>query len=153
MALKANVQAVGKYVGIDKAGQVTSDPSAAVGRLPVFTDHESLRTLVSCARAAGGQVRVGSDHRGDFGGRLGHADGFRLIDDTVVVDLHFLKSARDRNAVLEVATKTPALIALSADGDATFTIRDGRAFLRFATLGSVDLVSEGACTPGGLFSD
>ena len=148
VALKAGVQAVGKYVTIDRDGKITDDPGRATGRLPVWTDRESLNSLVSCAREAGGKIIAGTDHSGNFGGRLGHVEGFRLVDDAVLCDVHLLKSARNRGLVLESAEKTPSLIALSADGDADFEVRSGRAYLRFRSLGSIDLVDRGAATRG-----
>jgi hypothetical protein len=147
-ALKANVACAGKFVAVDRDGKITDDPGKAVSRLPVWTDNESLRSLVSCAREAGGTVRSGTDHRGDFGGRLGHVAAFRLVDDAVLVDLHLLRSSRNRAIVLETASASPELISLSADGDADFEIRNGRAYLRFKTLASIDVVDQGAATMG-----
>lgn len=146
--MRAGVQAVGKFIAVDRDGKVTDDPSRAAARLPVWTDAESLRTLVCCARDAGGQVAAGTDHRGDFSGRLGHVCGFRVVGDAVLADLHLLRSSRNRGVVLEVASATPDLIALSAAGDADFEIRAGRAYLRFRSLTGVDVVDQGAATHG-----
>lgn len=146
VAMQSGIQATGRYAFVDRDGRITEDPARATGKLAIWTDSASLDSLLCAARAAGGTVRSATDHRTDFSGRLGHADNFHRSGDKVLCDVHLLQASPHRKLVLEAAASTPGLLALSAAGDATFALRDGRAYLRFESLSSLDLVGEGAVT-------
>jgi hypothetical protein len=148
---KANVQAQGKVVFLDKAGAITRDAKLAVRELPVFTDEKFLETLMSSAAKVGPRVKSREDHNDAIGARAGFFDGFKLEADRVVADLHLFASYRNRDIVLETAAKTPEEIGLSIDFIPEFEIQGDRALMRVQKLTAVDIVDEGAITPGGLF--
>lgn len=149
---KANVRALGKVVLLDKAGAITYDEDKAVKELPVFTDDKFLDTLMSSSVDAGPRVKAREDHDDSIGARAGFFDAFKKTEDgRVVADMHLFSSYRNRDVVLETADKTPGEIGLSIDFIPTFEILADRALMRCKKLLAVDIVDEGAITPGGLF--
>lgn len=152
---QAGVVAVGKYVLLDKNGQLTRDPELAVRKLPVVTDEKTLDTLLAAAQDAGGVVKVRSDHNDSLGARAGFAANFRMVRDAdkprVATDLNLNSSYRDREIVLETAKKTPALLGLSIDFLPEYEILPDKALMRVRELYAVDIVDEGAVTHDGLF--
>lgn len=149
---KANVQAQGKFVLLDKSGAITRDESLAVTELPVFTDDKFLQTLMSAAEEAGPRVKAREDHDDAIGARAGYFDAFRKTDDgRVVADMNLFAAYRNRSVVIETAAKTPEEIGLSIDFIPEFEIQGDRALMRVQKLIAVDIVDEGAITPGGLF--
>lgn len=149
--MKSGVQATGKFVLIDKLGKVTKDPEQAVGKLPIFTDAETLNTLLGAAQDAGGRVKSRSDHDGDLSARAGYTANFRMGEGRVVADIYLNKSYRDRETVLETAQKTPELIGCSIEAPCTYVLEKDKALMRVTELFACDIVDEGAVTPGGLF--
>ncbi len=148
---KAGVQAQGKLVFLDKAGKIVFDEELAVRKLPVFTDAKMLETLMSAAAAVGAKVKAREDHDDSIGARAGFFDAFKLEGDRVVADMHLFASYRNRDVVLETAANTPEEIGLSIDFIPEFEILADRALMRCKKLIAVDIVDEGAITPGGLF--
>jgi hypothetical protein len=65
--------------------------------------------------------------------------------------MHLFLAYRNRAVVLETADKTPEEIGLSIDLTPEFEIDGDRALMRVLELSAVDIVDEGAITPGGLF--
>ncbi len=148
---KSNVQALGKFVWLDAKGQITRDPEEMASEIPVYTDETTLSTLMAAAQAAGKRIKVRRDHVDEIEARVGYADGFKLTDDgRVTSDIHIFKSYGKRELVLETSLETPEEIGLSIDFTPTFEIRDGKALMRVSELHAVDIVDEGAITPGGL---
>lgn len=148
---KANVEATGKFVMIDKAGRITFDPEEADHRLQVTTDSTTLDTIMTAAAAMGGRLKVRSDHDDALGSRAGYADNFKRIGDLIACDLHLFDAYKDRAIVLETAAETPDQIGLSIDCLATYAIKSGQALMRVTKLEGVDIVDGGAITPNGLF--
>jgi hypothetical protein len=149
---KADVQAQGKVVMIDKAGAITRDEKLCAKELPVFTDAKFLETLMAAAAKAGPRVKAREDHDDSIGARAGFFDAFKLTTDgRVVADMHLFLAYRNRSVVLETADKTPEEIGLSIDFLPEFEIQGDRALMRVKKLTAVDIVDEGAITPGGLF--
>ena len=148
---KSGVRAKGKYVLLDASGNITRDPKQAKSRLPVFTDEKFLDTLMGAAQDAGGKVKVRSDHDDALQARAGYATNFRRLEDRVICDIHLLKSYRDRATVIETAASSPELIGCSIDFVPSFEVQKDKAIMRAELLTAVDIVDEGAVTPGGLF--
>jgi hypothetical protein len=148
---KAGVIAEGKYLYLDKAGQPTRDPAAAVQRLAVTTDETTLDTLLAAVKDAGGKLRVRSDHDDALSARAGYATNFRKTGDLVICDIHLLDSYRDRGQVLEVSNETPELIGMSIDFEPSFFISKNSAAMRVEEIYAVDIVDAGAITPNGLY--
>lgn len=147
----SGVQATGKVVLLDKNGAVTRDEKLGVKKLPVFTDGETLTTLMAAAAAAGKRVKTREDHDDSIGARAGFASEFLLTDDgRVTADIHLFESYRNRDVVMDTAEATPDKIGLSIDMDPRFDVVDGRAMMRIIKLHAVDIVDEGAITPRGL---
>lgn len=148
---KAGVEATGKIVMLDARGQVTRDETLCAKTLPVFTDGETLKTLMAAAAAGGGRFKSREDHDDAIGARAGYTTGFRLDGDRVAADVHLFASYRNREIVLEAADLTPEEIGLSIDFTPRYEIANGRALMRVVTLHGVDIVDEGAITHGGMF--
>lgn len=147
----SGVQATGKVVLLDKDGVVTRDEKLGVKKVPVFTDDETLKTLMAAAAAAGKRVKTREDHDDSIGARAGFASEFLLTDDgRVTADIHLFESYRNRDVVMDTAEATPDKIGLSIDMDPRFDVVDGRAMMRIIKLHAVDIVDEGAITPRGL---
>lgn len=148
---KSGVQAKGKYVMLDSSGSLTYDEAKMTSKVPVFTDDRFLETLMGAAQDAGGRVKVRSDHDNSLGARAGFAMNFRRDGARVACDLYLNQSYKDRDTVIETANKTPELIGCSIDFIPTFDLEKGKALMRVSELSAVDIVDEGAVTPGGLF--
>ena len=148
---KSGVIAMGKFIYIDRGGAITKDVTQAVRKIAVGTDEVTLESLLLAAEAAGGKIKVRSDHNDDIGARGGYADNFRRTGDRVVCDLHLFDSYKDRDVFLETAQKTPELAGLSIDFKPTFQIKNDVALMRVSDLIAVDIVDEGAITGDGLF--
>lgn len=148
---KAGVQATGKFIHLDKDGKLTRDLEKSVKKLPVFTDDETLNTLLGAAQDAGGRVKSRSDHNDTLSSRAGYTKNFRREGDRVVADLHLNKSYKDRDMVLETSKETPELIGCSIEAPCTYVIQEGKALMRVTELLACDIVDEGAITPNGLF--
>jgi hypothetical protein len=147
---KAGVRALGKFVFLDAQGERTLDPEKAARKVPVFTDEETLKTLMTAAVKEGGRVKCREDHDDSVGARAGLAETFTRDGDRVTVDLSIFEAYRNRAIFLETAQKTPEAIGLSMDIDPTYEIRGDRAFMRVRQLFAVDIVDAGAVTPDGL---
>ena len=147
---KSGVRAIGKFIMLDAQGQRTLDEEKAVREVPVYTDDETLKTLMQAAVKAGGRVKCREDHDDSVGARAGYAEGFKLEDGRVSVDIQTFDSYRNRAVFLETASKTPGEIGLSIDMIPEFEIRGDRALMRIKSLEAVDIVDAGAITPGGL---
>lgn len=160
---QAGVEATGKFVLLDKDGNLTRDPKLAARKLQVVTDEQTLDTIMTSADQAGGVLKVRSDHDDSLEARAGYADNFKkipagketgsdvVLQARVICDLHLNDSYRDRDVVLETASKTPKLIGLSIDMLPEFEIFNGKALMRISELYGVDIVDEGAITHAGLF--
>lgn len=148
---KAGVQAAGKRVFLDKDGKVTFDEELMVKELPVYTDQKTLDTILSASAVAGPKIKAREDHDDSIGARAGFFDMFTKDGDRLVADMHLFAAYRNRDVVLETADKTPLEIGLSIDFIPTFELLPDRALMRCKELLAVDIVDEGAITPGGLF--
>ena len=147
---KAGVRAIGKYVFLDAQNERTIDPTKAARKVPVYTDEETLKTLMTAAMKEGGRVKVRENHDDSIGARAGSAEMFTRDGDRVTVDLSVFDAYRNRAVFLETAQKTPEAIGLSMDIDPTYEIRGDRAMMRVRQLFAVDIVDAGAVTPDGL---
>ncbi len=140
---------------IDKNGAITRDEKLSVKKLPVWTDAKTLETLMVAAKAAGKRLKAREDHDDSIGARAGYFDSFKRISDAtgdrVGADMHIFKSYRNRAVMLETAAETPEQIGLSIDMTPSFELAGDRALMRIEQLHAVDIVDEGAITPGGLF--
>jgi hypothetical protein len=151
VVMAGGVEAAGKFVMLDGSGKRTLDPAKARRRLPVWTDARSLHSLLAAVAEVGGRLKTRVDHNDSIEARAGYADNFRLVGADVVCDLHLNASFSQRDAVLEIATRTPELMGISISFDAAFELENDRAFMRVLAVDAADLVDEGAVTPGGLF--
>lgn len=148
---KSGVQATGKTLFLDSKGAITRDEKLAARKLPVFTDDKTLDTLMAAAAGAGPRVKVREDHDDSLGARAGYASAFvKTTDGRVTTDLRLFQEYRNRALVLETATETPSEIGLSIDFRPSFEIVGDKAMMRVEELYAVDIVDEGAITPGGL---
>jgi hypothetical protein len=152
---QAGVKALGKFIFLDKSGKLTRDEDEATEKLPVYTDEETLDTLMAATSENGGVFKIRSDHDDSLDARAGYAVNFRRDGNRVAADLKLNDSYRDRDIVLETAAKTPRLIGLSIDMVPSFEItgkgEERRAMMRIDRLIAVDIVDQGAITHDGIF--
>lgn len=149
---KSGVPLKGHSVMLDKNGGFTKDEKLCVKKIPIFTDARTLETLMAAAAVASARLKVREDHDDSVGARAGFADAFKLTSDgRVIADLHIFDSYRHRGVVLETAAKTPEAIGLSIDFTPVFELNGDHALMRVEKLHAVDIVDEGAITPGGMF--
>lgn len=111
-------------------------------------------TLAQIKEAAdkSGTIKVGLDHFSGFNGIAGSLREFRVEGDHLRADLHLLENHPARERILEMAEKMPATFGLSISYLGTDEEKDGAAFARVTELLSVDLVSDPAANPTGLFA-
>jgi hypothetical protein len=151
---KAGVQALGKAVMLDGAGNITRDPKLATSKVPVYTDDKTLETLMAATKLAGPKFKVREDHDDKLEARIGFSANFKKDGDRVSADLTVFKAYRNRELLFETAAETPDLIGLSIDAflefELTGTGDDRKALMRVLELDAVDIVDAGAITPGGL---
>jgi hypothetical protein len=134
---------INKALGIIKNVRVLEKGIARGHNLLV--DDESLQTALQAAQANPGGVRVKVDHGTGAAALVGYLTAFRIQEKTLFADLHLLKSAPQRDLIIEVAETNPALLGLSIAFDMT---PEGEASgtVRVARLRSVDVVDLPAAT-------
>ena len=142
----------GKFILVDTAGNITKNPNQANKRLQVWTDEESLTTLLVALEAAGPKLKVRTDHSDDVADRVGYADSFGRQGASVTCDLHLFASADARNIILETAARSPELLGVSVSFIPRFEIRPDRALLRVVAVEACDIVDEAAANRS-LFPD
>ncbi len=85
-------------------------------------------------------------------GIAGSLRAFRIDGDQLRADLHLLEPHPARERILEMAEKMPASFGLSIAYLGGDEEKNGTAFARITELLSVDLVSDPAANPTGLFA-
>ncbi len=149
---RSGIFAAGKFVYTGPGGTVSPTGGAGFKKLGLFADDGFLDSLLAAVKAAGGKIRVRSDHDDTLASRAGYATNFKKAGDRVVCDLNFFDAYRDRAVVLEAAEETPELIGLSIDFVPSYLIQPDKAVMRVDSISAVDVVDCGAITPRGLLA-
>lgn len=129
---------------------ITEGPALGHG---VYIDSTTLQQVMLAAQNYAGGLKVKMDHGGGAGDIVGYIDSLRIIGPKLIGDFHLLQSSEHRTYVLEIASKIPDTFGLSiAFSGTSETGADKRVMQRCTEIYSVDLVSEPAANPDGLFS-
>jgi hypothetical protein len=119
----------------------------------VFIDAVTLAQVLAAAQNYSGGLKVKMDHGGGAGDIVGFIDNLRIAGPKLLGDFHLLQTSEHRGYVLEIAAKIPDTFGLSIAFSGTATAgEDKRMMQRCTEIYSVDLVSEPAANPDGLFS-
>lgn len=129
---------------------ITEGPALGHG---VYIDAKTLEQVKEAASSYAGGLKVKMDHGGGAGDIVGYIDTLRIVGQKLIGDFHLLDSSAHRPYILEIASKIPDTFGLSiAFSGPSETGSDKRAMQRCTEIYSVDLVSEPAANPDGLFS-
>lgn len=129
---------------------ITEGPALGHG---VYIDSTTLEQVRVAATNYAGGLKVKMDHGGGAGDIVGYIDNLRVIGVKLIGDFHLLESSSHRQYILEIATRIPDTFGLSiAFSGTSETGADKRVMQRCTEIYSVDLVSEPAANPGGLFA-
>ena len=129
---------------------ITEGPALGHG---VYIDATTLEQVQTAAGMYSGGLKVKMDHGGGAGDIVGFIDNLRIAGAKLLGDFHLLQSSEHRQYILEIAEKIPDTFGLSIafSGPSEIGV-DKRAMQRCTEIYSVDLVSEPAANPDGLFS-
>jgi len=129
---------------------ITEGPALGHG---VYIDAKTLEQVKEAASSYAGGLKVKMDHGGGAGDIVGYIDALRIVGQKLLGDFHLLDSSTHRPYILEIASKIPDTFGLSIAFSGPSEIgSDKRAMQRCTEIYSVDLVSEPAANPDGLFS-
>ena len=129
---------------------ITEGPALGHG---VYIDAKTLEQVKQAASSYAGGLKVKMDHGGGAGDIVGYIDALRIVGQKLLGDFHLLDSSAHRPYILEIASKIPDTFGLSIAFSGPSEIgSDKRAMQRCTEIYSVDLVSEPAANPDGLFS-
>jgi len=134
---------------------ITSDVDAKGHDLRV--DETTLTQLKECADTMG-RVPVKWNHRTGADAVNGYLENFRVVESTskgrpckkLLGDWYLLKSHDRYDHAIELATRMPKMIGLSAAFLGEDEVRGGKTLARCSELLSVDLVANPAANPDGL---
>ena len=129
---------------------ITEGPALGHG---VYIDAKTLEQVQVAASAYSGGLKVKMNHGGGAGDIVGYIDNLRISGTKLLGDFNLLQSSEHRKYILEIASKIPDTFGLSIAFSGPSEIgTDKRAMQRCTEIYSVDLVSEPAANPDGLFS-
>jgi hypothetical protein len=129
---------------------ITEGPALGHG---VYIDAKTLEQVQAAASTYSGGLKVKMNHGGGAGDIVGFIDNLRIAGPKLLGDFHLLQSSEHRQYILEIATKIPDTFGLSIAFSGPSELgADKRAMQRCTEIYSVDLVSEPAANPDGLFS-
>lgn len=120
-----------------------------------FVDTVTLQQVVRVCNQYPGGVRVNVNHGSDLLASSGSLKNFRTEQregtNRAVADLHILKAESGRDKLMELAETMPHTFGLSAVLSGPHEKREGKTYLRCDEILSVDLVTQPAANPTGLF--
>jgi len=118
----------------------------------LYVDDVTLSQLVTlCGKYANG-VKVKADHGSGIMSVSGILRNFRIKDGAARADLHLLASDTYRDKLLEMAEEIPDTFGLSVSIEQEVEEYRGHMGIRPTAVFSVDLVTDPAACPSGLFS-
>jgi hypothetical protein len=113
-------------------------------------DDKTLEQIHECA-AKMGSVPVKWNHKSGADAVCGYLDNFHFEGKKLKADWHLLKSHERYSQALELATRMPKNVGLSAAFLGKEENKGGKKFARCSELVAVDLVAQPAANPSGLF--
>lgn len=120
----------------------------------MIVDDTTLKQVLSVAQSHkdGVKTKFGADHKAGISDVNGVLRNFRIEGDKVKADLHLLKADIHFAKLLELAQTAPNEFGLSASFSGDHEIIGHDKCARCSEIYSVDLVSDPAANPNGLFS-
>jgi len=130
---------------------ITKGPALGHG---VMIDDKTLEQVKKAAEQYSGGLKVKLDHSGGAGDIVGYIDTLRIEGEKLLGDLHLLESSVHRAYILEIAERIPDTFGLSIafSGPSEKSADKLTTLQRCSEIYSVDLVSEPAANPSGIFS-
>jgi hypothetical protein len=114
-------------------------------------DETTLKQIKECAEKMG-TVPVKWNHRSGADAVAGYLDNFRIEGVKLLGDWHLLKSHSQYEQAIEMASRMPKNVGLSAAFMGNDEMVNGKKSARCEDLISVDVVAQPAANPNGLFS-
>jgi hypothetical protein len=119
----------------------------------LFIDSTTIKQVMDTAATYGGGLKVKVNHGKALESIVGVLKNFCVDGGRLRADLHLLKSAIERDKVLEMAEAMPESFGLSISFANQPEEIEGRKFARCVEIYSADLVDSPAANPSGLFSE
>lgn len=139
----------------EKARMIRGVSVMQAGEMPdrgQFVDGKSLTMLKACCEKFPNGVKVKMDHGGGIADVAGMLRNFRIDGDVLRADLHFLDTEENADKIMEMAREIPDTFGMSVSVEQTLEEGNGRLSIRPTAVFSVDLVTDPAACPTGLFS-
>ena len=137
--------------GVIKGVSVITSGLTAVGHNIKVDDTTLLEMQVAAKKR--GQVPVKWNHKTGADEVCGYLTDFRVDGSKLLADWHLLAKHPRRDQALELATRMPTGVGLSASFFGKNEKKGGQELARCNRLQSVDLVAAPAANPGGLFEE
>lgn len=139
--------------GIIRGVSVITSGVTALGHNIEVDDTTLLEMKAAADSRPGGKVPVKWNHKTGADEVCGYLVNFRVADDKLKADWHLLDTHPRRDQALELATKMPDGVGLSASFFGKNEKKGAKEFARCKRLQSVDLVAAPAANPDGLFEE
>lgn len=138
-----------------KAGIIRGVSVMTAGEVPDRGTYADMRTLqmlkIECDKYVSG-VKVKADHKSGIFGTAAYLKNFRIEGNQLKADLYVLESEENRAKLFEMASEIPDTFGLSVSIEQEIEEVAGRLAIRPTAVDSIDLVTEPAANPAGLFS-
>lgn len=118
----------------------------------MHVDSKSIQTCFDATRSWASGVICKADHGSGLFEIIGTLRNFRIDGDRLRADLHLLKSHPRFASIIEMAKTAPSSVGLSISFSYTPETLEKKTYIRVDQLFSIDLVSNPACNPTGMFS-
>lgn len=117
-----------------------------------FVDGKTLGSLLELCRQYANGVKVRADHGSGIFSTAGILRNFRVEGGALRADLHILSTEENKDKLLEMADEIPDTFGLSVDIEMELEDVSGKMCIRPTNVFSVDIVTDPAACPNGLFS-
>lgn len=149
-ALAAAADNVDSAAGVIRSvAVITRGPALGHG---MMIDATTLAQVKASAESYSGGLKVKMTHQGDAGDIVGYLTNFAIAGDKLTADFHLLRTAPQREYVLEIASRIPDSFGMSIAFSGQAEEIGGVRYARCSEIYSCDLVSEPAANPDGLFA-
>lgn len=118
----------------------------------IFIDSRSVELARSIATSFAGGVKVKMEHSYGVDRIIGALKNFRVDGKQLRADLQLLREHPAYNFIRELISVQPTTFGLSISFSFSREKINGKDFVRFEDIFSVDIVDRPAANPGGLFS-
>ena len=115
-------------------------------------DRKFLEQLRDCGNSYANGTKVKCDHKSGIMDVVAFLKDFRIDGDVLRADMFFLENDVRADKILEMADKIPDTFGLSVSCHGVDEEIDDKTFARCQELFSVDIVTEPAANPTGMFS-